>query len=322
MNHLDISNTRPLFGASAELYGPIVASIIPRVTSVQYRFWSNDCIDSGFRAGEIGIAELNAVTVMELLLSAHLAASSSIIRSARWFEATWREYEANNLLGWAACCRSLLEAIGDTIDGLLAVAPSLAEAMPMLMQGLTGFDDAPLNLSELEDKLIHFSFARKVSKAERGVVPATHNARQTTEYITLLESAGGPTKLYAELCQIGHPARGSLSWMYADIEGGFRIDLGRDAKAIADIVAKHQDQLHLLPSLAFNPGLLTLRVLVKFGLFPRVPELKDFSFQGARGWDHIKSVLAKTPRTLRSHSLIKEIMSSTVTPTEGVFVAR
>lgn len=322
MDRLDISATQDLFGPPAGLYGPVVAATIARVAPVQYRFWSNESIQEAAEAGRIGLIELNAVTVTEVLLSAHLAATTSIIRSARWFEATWREHEAGNLLGWAACCRSLLEAIGDTIDGLLSAGLTLAETMPSLMKGLSGFDEGLFNLEEIEDKLIHFSHGRKVGRTERATVPGTHVARQTAEYIALLETAGGPAKLYAELCQIGHPARGSLSWMYVNVEGGFRVEADRDASAIAEIVARHRDELHLLPSLAFNPGLFVLRVLVKFGLFPRIPELRDFSFQGAKGWAKIKAVLDKAPPTPRRHPLVDGIVRSTSEPPDGVPVAR
>lgn len=287
-----------------------------------YRFWSNESVQDAFETGRIGVVELNAIVVSEVLQSAHLAATTSIIRSARWFEATWREHEAANLLGWAACCRSLLEAVGDTIDGLLGVGLTLAEAMPTLMKGLSGFDEGLLNLKEIEDKLIHFSHGRKIGRAERAVVPSTHAARQTAEYIALLESAGGPAKLYAELCQIGHPARGSLSWTYVDVAGGFRVAADRDGPAIAEIVARHRDELHLLPSLAFNPGLFVLRVLVKFDLFPRIPELRNFSFQEARGWERIKVMLASAPRAPRRHLLVEALVNSTQEPPGGLSVER
>jgi len=322
MDRLNISGTRALFGPPAGLYGPVVAATIARVAPVQYRFWSNESVRDAAETGRIGAVELNAIVVHEVLLSAHLAATTSIIRSARWFEATWREHEAGNLLGWAACCRSLLEAVGDTIDGLLDVGLTLSEAMPTLMKGLSGFDGGLLNLKEIEDKLIHFSHGRKVGRAERATVPGTHVARQTAEYIALLETAGGPAKLYAELCQIGHPARGSLSWTYVDVEGGFRVDADRDGPAIAEIVARHRDELHLLPSLAFNPGLFVLRVLVKFGLFPRIPELRDFSFQGARGWDRIKAILANAPRAPQRHPLVEALVGSTQEPPGGLSVER
>lgn len=319
---LDISDTRPLFGRPAELYGPVVAAVISGSSAVNYRFWTNESVASAAEAREIGPAELNAISVFEVLMSAHLAASSSIVRSARWFEATWREHQAGNLLGWAACCRSLLEAVGDTIDGLLSVGLTLADGLPMFMQGLVGFDEGLFNLADLEDKLIHFSHARKVGKVERGAVPPSHVARQTADYIRLLEAAGGPASLYAELCQIGHPARGSLSWMYSQVDGGFRLDPDRDAQAIAEIVDRHRDELHLLPSLAFNPGLFIHRVLVKFGLFPRLPELRGFGFQGARGWQAIKSRLDAAPVAPRRYPLLERVAHLTVSPLEGVAIDR
>ena len=322
MTRLDISNTQPLFGPAAALYGPVVAGVMPRIVSVEYRFWDNDSLLAAHGSGAAGDADLNAIAVLEVLLSAHLAASTSIIRSARWFEATWREHEAGNLLGWAACCRSLLEAIGDTIDGLLGMGLTIAETMPTLMRGLTGFDEALLNFGELEDKLIHFSHARKLGREERGSVPDSHAARQTAYYIQLLESAGGPATLYAELCQIGHPARGSLSWMYEGVEGGFRVGLDRDAEAMAELVRRHRDGLRSLPSLAFNPGLLVLRALVRFGLFPKLPELRDFSFQGARAWDTIRPLLEAAPKTLRRHPLVDRLLAQTAEPLGGVAIER
>lgn len=322
MTRLDISDTQPLFGPAAALYGPVVAGIVPRTVSVEYRFWDNDSLFAAHGRGTASDADLNAIAVLEVLLSAHLAASTSIIRSARWFEATWREHEAGNLLGWAACCRSLLEAIGDTIDGLLGMGVTIAETMPTLMHGLTGFDEGLLNLGELENKLIHFSHARKLGRDERGSVPDTHAARQTAHYIALLESAGGPARLYADLCQIGHPARGSLSWMYAKVEGGFRIDPDRDAETIEALVGQHRDELRALPSLALNPGLLVLRALVRFGLFPKLPELRDFSFQGAKAWDRMKPMLDSAPRTLRRHPLVDKLVAATAEPPGGVSIDR
>lgn len=322
MTRLDISNTRPLFGPATRLYGPVVAGVVPRVTSVEYRFWDNDSILAAHERGVADDADLNAIAVLEVLLSAHLAASTSIVRSVRWFEATWREYEADNLLGWAACCRSLLEAVGDTIDGLLGMGVTIAETMPTLMRALTGFDEGLLNLAELEDKLIHFSHARKLGRDERGSAPSTHAARQTTHYIQLLETAGGPAKLYAELCQIGHPARGSLSWMYEGVTGGFRIGLDRDAEAIQKLVRQHREGLWSLPSLAFNPGLLVLRALVRFGLFPKLPELRDFAFQGAKAWDTMRPMLDAAPRTMRRHPLVDKLLAQTAEPAGGVAIDR
>lgn len=312
---LDISRTEPLFGPPAKLYGPVVGGTVPRLCSTSYRFWNAENLVSGLHSGTITVAEINCVTVAEALNYAHLAATTSLVRSCRWFEASWREYESDNLLGWAACLRSLLEAIGDTIDGLGGVAITLADNMPELMRGLTGFDGGILDLGELEDQLIHFSHARKISRAERSSVPDSHVPRKTYEYIDILRSAGVPdtATLYAELCEIGHPASKSLSWMHEATDGGFRISPDQDRIAIEAIIKSHGADLHLLPSLAFNPGLLALRVLVKFGLFPPLPELRSFSFQDARQWDQIRALLANGPPSLTHSALLDGIIAATVT---------
>ena len=315
---IDISNTRSLFGDSACLYGPVIAGIIPRMVNVPYRFWDNNSVTAAIADGSAGAADVNAIAAAELLLGAHLAAVTSVVRASRWIEATWREYEAENILGWAACCRSLLESTGDTIDALGSMGADIAENTDLLMRALSGYDEALLDLGSLEDKLIHFSHARKIKKAEKGQVPSSHVARQTTEYISLLESAGllGPAALYAELCEIGHPAQRSISWMYEQIDGGFRVEPNQDAHHIAAIVKRYRDDIYLLPSLAFNPGLLILRVLVKFGMFPLVPELRRFSFQGAKAWDKIKPVLAGAAPTLRRNWLVDQITAATKTSSD------
>ena len=66
---------------------------------------------------------------------------------------------------------------------------------------------------ELEDTLIHFTHARKLSKGEDA--PSTHRARQPWEYIKRIEEMNnnGVKELYSELCELVHPAADSvLMW--------------------------------------------------------------------------------------------------------------
>lgn len=310
---LDISESRPLFGQAATLYGPIVAGVLPRLTAVPYRFWDNDFLLAEVNKGTVDAGEVNSIAATELLLYSHMAAHTSLIRATRWFEATWREYQAGNFLGWAACLRSLLEAVGDTVDSLQSIGADIAENMPLLMRALTGFDKGIIDFELLEDKVIHFSHARKIAKADRPQFPNSHVARQTFEYIGILKTAGlsETAALYAELCEIGHPARESVSWMYEPIIGGFTVNSNRDMIAIKDIVTRYRRDIELIPSLAYNPGLLILRVMVKFCIFPLVPELRGFSFQGAKGWNKIKPVLDGAPPTLRRTPMVDALIAAT-----------
>jgi len=99
--------------------------------------------------------------------------------------------------------------------------------------------------------------------------------------------------------------------MYEPIAGGFTVNSNRDMLAIEDIITRYQRDLELLPSLAHNPAILILRVMVRFNIFPRVPELRYFSFQGAKGWSKIKPVLDGAPPTLCRTPLLDAIIAAT-----------
>jgi hypothetical protein len=252
------------------------------------------CSHDSVRTNISSLITIRSIVADELLVSAHLAATTSIIRAIRWFEATWREYEAGNLLGWAACLRSLMESTGDALHSLRSVAGTIADQKLLFQSALNDSLDGLFCSKELEDVLIHFSHARKLSKSEKADAPETHSARQTVEYIDMLEKAGpsGATNLYSELCQLGHPAKASLSYFSCKgDDDGFKVGMRGDIVAIRDIILRYEPTLHQLPSLAFNPGLLILRVLVPFKMFPIHPELKRFEFQGSAAWRKIEPLL-------------------------------
>jgi hypothetical protein len=288
------SATSALFGPAAAVYESIVDSIIATAQNVEYRFLDNEPVLHAVDEGKIGAREINQIVADELLSSAHLAAVSSVIRAQRWFDATSREYKSDNFVGWAACCRGLLEAIGDTAHSLGRTAHNLALNIRLFRSALAGLEDGIIRPQELEDDLIHFSHARKLSKHERSTEPPAHNALHTVTYIEHLGKTGiqGAGSLYSELCQVGHPARGSLSYLYApNSDGAFHIDAARDGRAIREVIERYRPVFRDLPSVAFNPGLLILRVLVKFKRFPVHQELKRFDYQGAKAWKVIEPLL-------------------------------
>jgi hypothetical protein len=293
---MDISCSVPLFGPPAKIYGSIVSGIVPRLCSYEYKYIDNESFKVAIDQKVIDEDGINLIVANELLASSHLAATTSLIRAIRWFEATWREYEAENLLGWAACCRSLMESTGDALHGLRSVASSIAEQKTPFQSALTGSLDGLFCFEELENMLIHFSHARKLSKAEKVDAPDSHRALQTINYIDMLEEAGPPgaKKLYSELCQLAHPSMMSLSYLNSrGDDGGFKVDSGRDKEMIRDVIHRYAPILHQLPSLAFNPGLIILRVLVPFKIFPIHPELRRFNFQEAAAWRKIEPLLKR-----------------------------
>jgi hypothetical protein len=136
----------------------------------------------------------------------------------------------------------------------------------------------------MEDELIGYSHARHVRKGEH--VPKSHVARPTIYYINLLEQEAGLSglaELYRELCEVMHPGASSvlyqfLSELSACGHATYKSRPMADAFNIQRITAEWKDNIRALLHLGFDPALITLKVLHKFGLFPKLPELRKFDF--------------------------------------------
>jgi hypothetical protein len=108
-----------IFGPSVDVYRPLINALVPQVTGAVYQFVDNDefrakALTRAYRPGQ-----MNQIYWREIISRAHIAAVASLVRTGRWIEAVIREHDAPNLMGWAACCRCLVEAIGDTADALM-----------------------------------------------------------------------------------------------------------------------------------------------------------------------------------------------------------
>jgi hypothetical protein len=80
-----------------------------------------------------------------------------------------------------------------------------------------------------------------------------------------------------------HPAAGSVVYQLKmelgpNGEATYRPDLTSDKLHIDGIISEYREAISGLVHLAFDPGLITLRVLHRFNLFPKIPELRNFAF--------------------------------------------
>ena len=100
---------------------------------------------------------------------------------------------ATFFLPFCASFRALIESAADGYDALSNVASTLAEYREIVNQSLQGKAEQPVLAVELEDQLIHFSHARKLSK--RDASPLSHKAKPTADYVRSLEKADLP-RLY------------------------------------------------------------------------------------------------------------------------------
>ena len=133
-----------------------------------------------------------------------------------------------------------------------------------IVESLTGKADYMMMSKELEDSLIHFHFARRLGKSEGS--PPTHKAESATRYIASIDEEGYPVKeLYAELCQVVHPAAQSLHWLTSQKKGSIIIE-PNDVGAIADLCTRHVASIEWVQQYTVNIGIFILKVINAFPL--------------------------------------------------------
>lgn len=206
--------------------------------------------------------EVSRIYCTEIMYRAHWAASTAILRTHRWVSSIGLSARFSNYLGFAASLRSLIESTGDIIDALMHVPLTIAEhrlaVTEMLQKRASVFHD----FGALEDKLIHFTHARKLGKGITS--PPVHIAKTNTDYIQQLQAAGQSFMIdcYAELCQLAHPAAPSvMAFVVYDGENLVRLNNHLDDDLIADFCRRHRDVMNRVVPLSVGSPICILKVL-------------------------------------------------------------
>lgn len=113
----------------------------------------------------------------EILTRAHLAATTSLMRTKLWLDGCFNAFEKANFLSFAANLRGLLEATADTCHALKPVPITLAENFTLIVDSLSAQKDSQqlIMSQELEDRLIQFYFARRLQRNSNE--PDSHRAK-------------------------------------------------------------------------------------------------------------------------------------------------
>lgn len=232
---------------------------------VQYEYLSVDDFRALIRQN---VSAGVRVQVTELLYHAHFASVATLVRAYRWAEGCLSAYLQDLYLPFCAAARGLLEAVGDSYDGLAPIPLSLANAKDPIYAGLSEASSASFfNFGEIEDVLLHFSHARRLSKPEKAALPGYTQAKDPKSYTEHLE-AHGPGGFYAwyqELCELAHPASDSVCYMLVpESDGRISFNPSIDHERLASHVGIHQERLAELLRLSQVPAITMLRVLLHF----------------------------------------------------------
>jgi hypothetical protein len=222
-----------------------------------------------------------------------MASVASIVRTTRWAEVATREYAATNLLGWAAACRSLIEASGDSGHSLGRIPLDLAINHRNILVEVSGRASGPAIISgDTENSLIHFMHARKIGRTENSSTES-HRARQPWEYIKFIEDMkiDGVKEFYSELCERVHPAADSLTHMFTLQGDKWSFRLENEQYLLDEILVRRRELLSNILMAAYNPPILILRVLHKFEMFTQLDALRKYRFDAIPLWQKIDAAL-------------------------------
>lgn len=209
----------------------------------------------------------------EILQRAHWAGLSSLIRNLQWIKGTATSIKDNNLLSLTANLRCLIESSGDNLLSHLNVPATLADNFSNISKCLKGNTEEKTMYTseELEEILIHFSYARKITSEEKnlqGKMPKYQNAKPAGEYLKRLDNnvGNGPVAdLYSILCQFAHPAAHSVHYLihmsFDNIKYEFKYSQNADKEYIDRILIGYSDEIIKSLQYGFNPGILTLKTL-------------------------------------------------------------
>jgi hypothetical protein len=278
-----------LFGAIGAYAAKLCVDVSQDLLGRQYEFMEM----GNFNA--IGDAtRRNQVYWREMLFRVHWAAALNLMRHQRWQAGCTAAFKAPaNLLSFAVNLRGMIESSLDANYSLGPVPKTLADNHSMVEASLKGTLDGALVTQEMEDRLIHFVYGRKVAKTEKGMLPTSHVALEPKEYrsaIGLPETERQSfTDLYDHLCGLCHPTAFSLVflWNQTTREDATIVNIseGQDDARIEELVQKFEKTIQFAISLSVTASALCLKTINWFSLPEvRCPSIERWTFDDVPAW--------------------------------------
>lgn len=239
------------------------------LTQVVYKYTSEDDF-----AKIRNIPEMQLVYWGEIISRFHACSATTVVRLRKWYDAIEIAYKAPNYYGFCSSVRGLIEASADSFYTLGRTLYPIAQNFSHIRTALCGETLVPLFAQALEDDLIHYIFARKLSGNEKKSSPPSHSAKQVQEYLDCIKDE--PVReLYAELCQVSHPSTMSLQpFMLEHQTYGLMFHTQNiDEELNKDLLRRHRPAIYTATLLALNTALCGLKLLNIFDI-PFIESLK------------------------------------------------
>lgn len=248
----------------------------------------------------------NQIYWEEIVARAHLTAVTTILRSRQWINAVTSSVRDNNLLSFSAALRGLIESVADSATILGHVPLGISRNSAHIIRALSGEINNGIFVAEnLEDSLIHFAYARKLTKDERLNFPESHHAKSVRDYIEVLENwkIQNIIECYRELCDLTHPGSSSVSmWLNHVSELEIELKVGQGKEIISRFLTEYRMTIFELIMIGFNPAIVTLKLLNYFPLVKfHVPSLELWDLTGNRMWQQCLIYLEGRKSNIKAH---------------------
>jgi hypothetical protein len=284
-----------VLGESAASFVIVLDRITSHAPVHTYDFMRNE----GFRRVLArNVSKAMEVYWREILFRVHFGACASLLRSRRWLDGVFAAFRDHNYHAFMATFRGWLEASADTFDAFNEIPGQLAEAHGVIRRAVTGRLNQIALCPGLENRLIHFSHARRIAKGEDA--PPFHQARHVKQYLTSLaiESDAEPliSECYRVLCEVTHPAASSvMDYMEHDaskIGTSYTFRPDSDHSLIARFCASWTGVMVNIIALGISPPLFMLRLLNEFPLEALHNKIiAGLNLERRPGWDQLAARL-------------------------------
>ena len=287
-----------LFGSMAAVSAHLSEALISGFNGRRFEFMDIGEFQAMAHSGSL--SEVNRIYWKEILYRAFWASAINLMRHQKWQMACVRAFETPaNFLAFAAALRGLLEGAQDAWYSLGPVLPTLARDRAYIESALSGnMRDTRFVDRELEDRLIHFIYARKIAKTDRGMSPDSHMALEPKDY---RNATGLPdderkawTQLYDDLCGICHPTAFSLIAGWKDENGVVQIGQSDDSSQILALCRKYDAIISTAFSLSVTTSAMNLKALNWFSLpETKCADVTDWNFESIPAWREAHTALSK-----------------------------
>lgn len=234
----------------------------------------------------------------EILFRVYVGAATQLARHWRWQRGCVLSFaEPANLLSFASNLRGLVESAFDAWWTFRIVAGSISRDHGLIEAALAGRATTFLLAPELEDRLIHFVYGRKLGRDERSKVPSSHLALEPKDYRS---GAGLPLDereafqaLYDELCGLCHPTAFSLTPTLRFGDDSLGVGAPQDRLMILRLCERYSGPVGTALSFGLTSPAVCLKLLNSFSLAEVASaSLERWSFEDIPIWRKAMAAMA------------------------------